>query len=112
MPSTNTVAKAGPANSATVFTTEIAEFASCTCASGTVWGTRPVMAGRKNASAAPNTTSITTIIQISTTPVKISTASSACTPPRTTSVSSISRCRGTRSAQTPPNITHTTRDTV
>ncbi|MDA0138977.1 hypothetical protein OJ962_15855 [Solirubrobacter sp. CPCC 204708] len=111
-PSTSSVASAGPANSATVLTTAIAEFASWTRSSLTVWGTNPVMAGRKNASAAPNTISITTIIQTSTTPVKIRTASSACTPPRIRSVTSMSRCRGSRSAQTPPNVRHSTSETV
>ena len=71
-PSTSAVASAGPANSATVVTSEVAALASCSSGSGTVCGTSPVYAGRKNASAAPKTASITTMCQISTAPVKIS----------------------------------------
>jgi hypothetical protein len=61
-----------------------------------------VYAGRKNASAVPNRASITTRCQISTPPVKISVASSACRPKRIRSVTIITRWRGSRSAHTPP----------
>ena len=102
-PSTSAVASAGPANSATVCTTDVAALASCSIGSGTVCGTRPVNAGRKNASAAPNTASITTMCQISTAPVKINAASSACIVARIRSVATITRWRGSRSAHTPPS---------
>ena len=61
-----------------------------------------VDAGRKNASAVPNSASITTTCQIATSPVRISAASAAWRTKRTRSVTTISRCRGTRSAQIPP----------
>ena len=98
----------GPANSATVATIAVAALASCSSDSGTVCGTSPVNAGRKNASAAPKTASITTMCQISTVPVRIRTASSACIAARTRSVATITRCRGSRSAHTPPSIRNAT----
>ena len=101
-PSTSTVASAGPANSATVSIVLPAAFASWISSSGTVCGTSPVYAGRKNASAVPNSASMTTSCQISIPPVKISTASTACSANRIRSVTIITRWRGSRSAQTPP----------
>ena len=50
----------------------------------------------------PNNASITTTCQISTSPVMISAASAAWRTKRTRSVTTISRWRGTRSAQIPP----------
>ena len=85
-----------------MLTTPVAAFASCSISSGTVCGMSPVNAGRKNASAAPKTASMTMMCQTSTAPVKISTASSACVAARIRSVVSITRWRGSRSAHTPP----------
>ena len=70
--------------------------------SGTVCGNRPFAAGRKNASAVPNSASIAISSQILTTPAKISAASRACRAKRTRSVTTITRWRGSRSAHTPP----------
>jgi hypothetical protein len=86
--------------------------ASWICSSSTVCGTRPEYAGRKNASAVPNSASITTMCQISTAPVKMSAASSACRPPRTRSVTTMTRWRGSRSAHTPPTSTKATSGNV
>ena len=102
-PSTSAVASAGPANSATLLVIVVTAVACWMSSSGTVCGSRPPAAGRKNASAAPNSPSITTTCQIWTEPVKISVASSACSAKRTRSVTTITRWRGRRSAQTPPN---------
>ena len=102
-PSTSAVAIAGPTSSLALPTTEIAALAGWTSSSGTVCGISPVAAGLKNASAVPNAASITTIAQIGTSPMKISTASSACSAARMTSVPIISRWRSSRSAQTPPS---------
>ena len=58
--------------------------------------------------AAPNSASITTISQIATPPLKISTASSVCSAARTRSVAIMIRWRGSRSAHTPPNSSSVT----
>ena len=71
-PSTSAVATAGPSSSLTFCTIDIAAFACCSSASGTVCGISPVAAGLKNASAVPNAASIATIAQIGTSPRKIS----------------------------------------
>ena len=101
-PSTSAVASAGPANSATVSSVPSAARALWISSSGTVCGTSPVSAGRKHASAVPNAASISAMCQISTVPVKISTASRPCRPKRMTSVVTTTRWRGSRSAHTPP----------
>jgi hypothetical protein len=102
------VAIAGPTSSAALKTTLVAALACWTSPSGTVWGTSPVEAGLKNASAVPNNASITAIAQIGTGPMKISTASSPCSTARTMSVATITRWRSSRSAQTPPISTNRT----
>ncbi len=102
-PSTSAVASAGPANSAMVSSVPVAARAGWISSSGTVCGTSPVSAGLKNASAVPNSASITTMCQISTAPVKIRAASSACSTKRTRSVEIITRVRDSRSAHTPPS---------
>ena len=96
------MARAGPTNSQTLFDIPTSAFASWISRSGTVCGTTAVEAGRKNASAVPNSASITATCQISTSPVMISAARAAWRAKRTRSVTTISRWRGTRSAQTPP----------
>ncbi len=108
-PSTSTVASAGPTNSATLSAIVVSAFACWISASGTVWGTRPVAAGRKNASALPNTASIATTCQISTSPAMIRSASPPWSAKRTRSVATTTRWRGRRSAQTPPMSTKPTR---
>ena len=60
------MASAGPANSATVSSVPSAARAGWISLSGTVCGTSPVSAGRKNASAVPKHASITATCQIST----------------------------------------------
>ena len=90
-PSTSAVAIAGPMSSAALKTTLVAALACCTSPSGTVWGTSPVAAGLKNASAVPKPASISTIAQIGTGPRKISTASVPCRTARTMSVAIITR---------------------
>ena len=101
-PSTSAVASAGPTNSATVSSVPSAARAGWISVSGTVCGTSPVSAGRKNASAVPKHASITAMCQISTVPVKMRTASRACRPKRMRSVVTTTRWRGSRSAHTPP----------
>jgi len=101
-PSTSAVASAGPANSATLPNIVVTALASWISSSGTVCGSRPVAAGRKNASAAPNRTPITTMCQMRTSPVTMSSASSPCSTNRTRSVATTTRWRGRRSATTPP----------
>ena len=76
--------------------------------SSTVCGTSPVYAGRKKASAVPNSAPITTMCQTRTAPVTMSTASTACRTPRATSLTTITRWRGNRSASTPPSRTNST----
>ncbi len=75
-PTTSTAASAGPAKSAKLKNIEVTAFASWMSSSGTVCGSSPLAAGRKKASAKPKRISIATICQISTVPVKISTARS------------------------------------
>ena len=107
-PSTSAVAIAGPTSSAALKITLVAALACCTSPSGTVWGTSPVAAGLKKASAVPKPASISTIAQIGTGPRKISTASVPCRAARTRSVAIITRWRSSRSAQTPPISTNST----
>ena len=102
------MAIAGPTSSAALKITLVAALACWTSPSGTVWGTSPVAAGLKNASAVPKQASISTIAQIGTGPRKISTASVPCRAARTTSVAIITRWRSSRSAQTPPISTNRT----
>ena len=85
------MAIAGPMSSPALWTTDVAALACCSSSSGTVCGISPVAAGLKNASAVPNPASITTIAQIGTGPRKISTARSACSVARMTSVATITR---------------------
>ena len=106
------MASAGPANSATVSSAPVAAFASWMRSSGTVCGTSPVYAGRKNASAVPNSASMTTMCQISIASVKISAASTAWSTKRARSVTIITLCRGSRSAHTPPKSRNATSGNV
>ena len=83
-----------------------------TSLSSTVCGTRPLAAGWANASATPNSASMTSSSQITRVPEKISTASSACSAKRAPSVTTSTRWRGRRSAQTPPSRRKPTRVTA
>ncbi len=85
-----------------LFDSELRPLACWISSSGTVCGSRPFAAGRKNASAVPNSASITISSQMCTTPAKINAASRPCSAKRTRSVATITRWRGSRSAQTPP----------
>ncbi len=104
------MASAGPANSATLLDMVTTAVACWMSGSGTVCGSSPEAAGRKNASALPNSTSMTTTCQIRAEPEKISTASTACSAKRTRSVAIITRWRGRRSAHTPPSSRKLTSD--
>jgi hypothetical protein len=55
---------------------------------------------------------MTTMCQISTAPVKISAASTPCSPKRMRSVAIITRWRGRRSAHTPPSSRKATSGSV
>ncbi len=111
-PSTSSVASAGPMRNARFAIVSVVAFASWSSDAGTVWGMRPVYAGWKNAWAAPNRTSITTSSQIDSAPAKMSAASSACNAARVRSVAMMIRCRGSRSAHTPPNSSRATSASV
>jgi len=107
-PAIRAVASAGPSNSATWSEAPLSAFASWISSSGTSCGIRPVRAGRKKASAVPNAASIATSCHTRISPVRISTASSPCKPPRTRSVTTTTRWRGSRSAHTPPTNMNST----
>jgi hypothetical protein len=111
-PSTSSVASAGPMRNARFAIVSVVAFASWSSSAGTVWGMRPVYAGWKNACAPPNRTSITTSSQIDSAPAKMSAASSACSAARVRSVAMMIRCRGSRSAHTPPNSSSATSASV
>ncbi len=72
------------------------------CSATTVAGTRPVVAGRKNAEPAPETAASAARWTMSTVPVISSRPMAAWASPRTTSAPIITRRRGSRSAHTPP----------
>ena len=76
--------------------------ACCSWSAGTVSGVSPVEAGPKNDAPIPYSTAPTAISQTCARPVSSSTASTASTPPRSTSAAIITYCRRSRSAQTPP----------
>ena len=90
-PSTSAVARTGPANSARLFVVDMTALASWMPSSGTVCGSRAVAAGRKNASAVPNSIPMTTMCQMRTAPVTMRIASSACSTKRTRSVATTTR---------------------
>ena len=102
------MASAGPTTSATCWLTPDSACADWMSSSGTVCGTRPVYAGRKKASAVPNSAPTTTMCQTCTAPVAMSTASEPCSTHRTTSLTTMTCWRGSRSATTPPSSTRTT----
>ena len=77
-------------------------FALCKASGGTVCGTIPVEAGKKNAKLAPPSAESTMSCQISALPLSSSAAVTACTEPLTTLEATITRWRGSRSAQIPP----------
>ena len=107
-PRTRAVASAGPTISATSRLTPVSACADWICSSSTVCGTSPVYAGRKNASAVPKSRPITTMCHTRTAPVMMSTARVPCSTARTTSLTTITRWRGSRSATTPPSSTSST----
>ena len=86
--------------------------ACCSWSAGTVSGVSPVEAGPKNDAPIPYSTAPTAISHTRAWPVSSSTASTASTPPRSTSAASITNCRRSRSAHTPPASRNTTRATV
>ncbi len=77
-------------------------FACWRIASGTVCGTMPAEAGKKNADETPLAAASTASCQISARPERSSTASAAWLAPESTFEATITWCRGSRSDQTPP----------
>jgi hypothetical protein len=87
-------------------------FACWSSEGSTVCGTSPVDAGKKNANPVPPIAWSTTRCQISALPVSSRAAVAACDPPVTRSATTITRWRGSRSAQTPPMSRKTSCGTI
>ena len=68
----------------------------------TICGTRPVDAGMKNADAPPLIAPSTMRCQVCATPLSSTTAAAICDAPLRRSEVTMTRWRGSRSAQTPP----------
>src|SRR5919109_487836 len=77
-------------------------FALCSSGLGTVCGTIPVEAGKKNAELAPFAAASAPSCQMRAWPERSSAATTAWLRPLTTLETTIPRCRGSRSAQIPP----------
>ena len=77
-------------------------FAGCSWSAGTVCGVSPAAAGYTNAAAAPLSTSMSASCQISARPVRTRAAAAPWLAAATRFATRITRCRGNRSASTPP----------
>ena len=82
-------------------------FAGCSFDSGTVCGTIPLEAGKKNAELAPATAVSAATCQICACPEKSRIAIAAWLAPETRFETTITRCRGSRSDQIPPTSRNT-----
>src|SRR5919201_5002625 len=82
-------------------------FACCSRLTGTVCGTRPCEAGKKNEKAAPRKTWSAIRCQSLALPVRSNTAIAPCAAALIAFEPTITRCRGSRSAKTPPKRTST-----
>jgi hypothetical protein len=110
-PATSTPEIVGPATNATLRERLMSAFACWRRSARTTSATKPVEAGEKKASPAPKSAKRTTSCQRRACPVTSSVATRAWEPVRSTSAASITRCRGQRSATTPPRSRNTTRET-
>ncbi len=102
MKATRTPPMAAPSVTPRLSVSPRSALACCRRSALTVCGTRPVCAGRKNASAVPRTNCRTTSSQMVALWVSSSQAMTAWQAKRTTSETSITHWRGRRSAHTPP----------
>src|SRR5262245_9491369 len=109
---TSTPPSAAPPIDATFSAIRSNAFACWSRGSSTVCGTSPVEAGKKNANAVPPIACRTIKCQSSAFPVSSSSAVTACAEPVSTSEATITRFRGSRSAQTPPTSMKTSCGTI